>query len=101
MRNRLLAIFCFAAIGFAIAGVFYSWWTFHDFTKPMSTADGAMAAANLVLCPPTLIFAACIDCEYGTADGLVTHLIVVELLNAALYAIIGAAFYRKSAKLKL
>jgi hypothetical protein len=100
MWNRLLVISCCAALGFAIAGGFYAWWTVHDYTKPLSAVDGVVMAANLVLCPPTLIFALCIDCEYGTPAGVSTQLVVVGLLNAVLYALIGGTFYKKIRKLR-
>jgi hypothetical protein len=48
----------------------------------------------VILCPPILLFIWCIDCEYGTPAGVEVNLIVVGLLNAALYAMIGIAVVR-------
>jgi hypothetical protein len=85
------AIVAFAVLGFAITAGFYVFGTYLDYTKPSGPLELVMAVANVVLCPPTLIFAACIDCEYGTPAGLVTNLITVGLLNAGLYAAVGMA----------
>lgn len=57
-----------------------------------------MTVLNLVLCPPVMVFASCIDCEYGTPAGLETNLMVVGLLNAALYATIAAGVSGKKSK---
>ena len=91
MHKERRTIFGFALIGFAITAGFCALFTYHDYTKPFGPMDGVLTVANVILCPPTLIFAACIDCEYGTSAGLVTNLITVGLLNAGLYAAIGTA----------
>jgi hypothetical protein len=36
-----------------------------------------------------------IDCEYGTPAGIEVNLIIVGLLNAALYAMVGTALARR------
>jgi hypothetical protein len=91
MRKQWKTIVGFAVLGFAITAGFYVFGTYQDYTKPSGPLELVMAVANVILCPPTLIFAACIDCEYGTSAGLVTNLITVGLLNAGLYAAIGMA----------
>lgn len=78
-----------AVLGFAVTACFYLIGTYHDYTKPFTLLDAVLGFADLILCPPALLFAWCIDCEYGTPAGLVTNLIIVGLLNTALYAAIG------------
>ena len=56
----------------------------HDYAKPFGRLDFVLYAANVILCPPILLFIWCIDCEYGTPAGFQTNLIIVGLLNAAL-----------------
>lgn len=78
-----------AMLGFAVTAFFYLIGTYHDYMKPFTRLDAVLGLANLVLCPPALLFAWCIDCEYGIPAGLVTNLMIVGLLNAWLYATIG------------
>ena len=81
----------FAAVGFAITVCFYVLWTYHDYGKTFGPLDFVLYAANVILCPPILLFSLCIDCEYGTPAGVEANLITVGLLNTALYAMIGIA----------
>lgn len=57
-----------------------------------------LVVTNVVLCPPVLLFVWCIDCEYGTSAGLLVNLILVGLLNAALYATIAVTVSRRREK---
>jgi hypothetical protein len=91
MRKRWKTIVGFAVLGFAITAGFYAIGVYHDFTKPFGLLDDAWVIANIILCPPILLFAGCIDCEYGTPAGLEVNLVIVGLLNAALYALLGLA----------
>lgn len=59
--------------------------------KDFGPLDFVLYAANVILCPPILLFSLCIDCEYGTPAGVEANLITVGLLNTALYAMIGIA----------
>jgi len=86
MRERWKTIAVFALLGFAITASFYVLNTYHDYTKSPGPLDLLSYAANVILCPPILLFAWCIDCEYGTPAGITTNLIIVGLLNAAFYA---------------
>ena len=97
MREAWKTVAGFAALGFAIAACFYVLWTYHDYAKAFGPFDWVLLAANVILSPPILLFSWCIDCEYGTPAGVQTNLIIVGLLNAALYAMIGigVARYRK------
>ncbi len=49
----------------------------------------------LFVVPPVLLFIWCIECEYGTSGGLLINLILVGLLNAALYAAIAISVFRR------
>jgi hypothetical protein len=94
MRERWKTIALFALLGFAITACFYALNTYHDYTESPGPLDLVLDAANVILCPPILLFVWCIDCEYGTPAGVATNLIIVGLLNAALYAMIGLAAVR-------
>ena len=91
MGKRWKTIVAFAVLGFAITAGFYIFGVYRDYTKPAGVLDIVAAIANIILCPPVLLFAWCIDCEYGTPAGLVVNLAIVGLMNAALYAAIGLA----------
>jgi hypothetical protein len=94
MREWWKTIGGLAALGFAITASFYVVNTYHDYAKSLGPLDFLLFAANVILCPPILLFIWCIDCEYGTPAGVEVNLIVVGLLNAALYAMIGIAVVR-------
>lgn len=96
MRERWKTIGVFALLGFAVTACFYVLNTYHDYTKSPGPLDLVLYAANIILCSPILLFAACIDCEYGTPAGVATNLIIVGLLNAALYATLATAVVRRS-----
>jgi hypothetical protein len=57
----------------------------------MNGRDATAMLVSLILCPPQLLFAFCIDCEVIGWDGLVQYAIV-GFFNAALYAVVGAIF---------
>ena len=96
IRARWKIIAGFAVLGFAVTACFYALNTYHDYTKPFGSLDAVSGLANMILCPPVLLFVWCIDCEYGTPAGLQIFLIMVGLLNAALYAAIGMAIIRRN-----
>jgi hypothetical protein len=95
MGKRWKTIVGFAVLGFAITAGFYVLFVYKDYTKPFELQDVALVLVNIILCPPLLVFAWCIDCEYGTPAGLEVNLVIVGLLNAALYAVIGFAVARR------
>jgi hypothetical protein len=70
MGKRWKTIVGFAVLGFAITAGFYVLYAYKDYTKPFGFLDAVLGIANLILCPPVLLFAWCIDCEYGTPPGL-------------------------------
>lgn len=89
MRKPWKTIVAFALLGLAIAAVSYAHAAFFDYTKPMNVFDFARIFVSVILCPPQLLFAACIDCEVIGWDGFIMYSIIGGL-NAALYAAIGA-----------
>jgi hypothetical protein len=99
MRRGWKTIIGFALLGLAIAAICYAYAAFYDYTKPMNGFDFALVAISMVLCPPQLLFAACIDCEVIGRGGLIMYSIV-GVLNAALYAAVGSvvAYPRKKSE---
>ena len=89
MRRPLVFIASFALSGFLIAAAIYGYYSyFYDFTK--TTALGVVTdIVTLILCPPSLLSLACIDCEVGTGAGLVWFSFIA-LVNGGLYAGIAA-----------
>lgn len=80
----------FALLGLLIAYASYACEAFHDYSKPETEFHLASGVISVILCPPELILMACIDCETPTGrDGFATYS-MIGLLNAALYALIGA-----------
>jgi hypothetical protein len=90
MRSGWKTIIGFALLGLAIAAVCYAYAAFFDYTKPMNALRFAIIVISMILCPPQLLFAACIDCEVFGRGGFIMYSII-GVLNAALYAAIGSA----------
>jgi hypothetical protein len=95
MRERWKTISGFAVLGFAITSCFYVFNTYHNYPNTAGPLGLMLDVANVILCPPILLFMWCIDCEYGTPAGIEVNLIIVGLLNAALYAMVGTALARR------
>ncbi len=95
MRARWKTIGGFAVLGFAITACFYVFNSYRDYSNSAGPLDLVLFAANVILCPPILLFIWCIDCEYGTPAGVEVNLIIVGLLNGALYAMVAIAFARR------
>jgi hypothetical protein len=89
MRRRWKTIIGCALLGLAIAAVCYAYAAFFDYAKPMNGFGFAIIVISMILCPPQLLFAACIDCEVFGRGGFIMYSIV-GVLNAALYAAIGS-----------
>lgn len=85
-------------LGFAVPAGFYAWWAAQDPNIPMTPSGFLIAILNLILCPPVLLFSSCIDCEYGTPDGLVALVFIPGVLNALLYGVIGEVVAEKILK---
>ncbi|HXQ25102.1 MAG TPA: hypothetical protein VN822_01730 [Candidatus Acidoferrales bacterium] len=89
MRKPWQVISGFAVLGLLIAAATYGWSAVHDYTKPMSSVDLLVGIASFILCPPSLLFATCVDCEVIGWGGFYIFA-TIGMLNAALYAAIGA-----------
>jgi hypothetical protein len=95
MREWWKTIGGFAVLGFAITAGFYVLNTYRGYPSSAGSLDVVLYAANVILCPPILLFTWCIDCEYGTPAGVEVNPIMVGLLNGALYAVVAAAIARR------
>jgi len=93
MRQPWKIITSFAVFGLVVAAVSYAYAAFDNYTGPMNGFRFAFWTASMILCPPQFLFIGCIDCEVIGTDGLIMYSIV-GLLNAALYAAVGAMFVR-------
>jgi hypothetical protein len=82
-------VFGFALLGLAVAGVCYAFAALHDYSKPWTGLDSSLTLLSVIVCPPQLIFAFCIDCEVVGWNGFVQYAII-GLLNTALYVAVGA-----------
>jgi hypothetical protein len=99
MRKAWRTVTALALLGFAINAGFYGYaCLFFHFANP-SRLDLVVTTANMVLSPPVLLFIWCIDCEAGTWAGFTVFLIAAGVLNAGLYATIGAAVTRRQVRL--
>jgi hypothetical protein len=56
MRAQWKTVAGFAVLGFAITVCFYVLWTHHDYAKSFGRLDFVLYAANVILCPPILLF---------------------------------------------
>jgi hypothetical protein len=80
----------FAAVGF---GIFVVWVVYQMLTdpSPWSQLNNILSIIFMILCPPVLLTFPLIDVEIGDG-GSYAIWTVVALLNAGLYAVIGAAY---------
>ena len=86
-----------ATLGLAVtaAGYMYALEVFH-WNAP-TQLDITVTFVSVILCPPSLLFAWCIDCEVGTNSGVAIYFLS-GVLNAVLYGLVGAWFgYRRKA----
>ena len=88
MNKRWKTIVGFALLGLVIAAISYAYAASYDYAKPMNGLRFATMIVSLILCPPQLLFAACIDCEVIGRGGFIMYSII-GALNAVLYAAIG------------
>src|SRR5262249_18213792 len=84
-------ITAFAVFGLIVAAAAYAYAARDDYTKPMSGFRYAVTTTSIILCPPQLLFTFCIDCEAIGWGGFIMYS-MIGVLNAALYAVIGAIF---------
>ncbi len=99
MAKSWKTIMGFSLLGLAIAAVLYVRVQFYDYSKPPDLKDLGLGIASLVVCPPTLLLLICIDCVVTGWSGLIIFSII-GLLNAAIYAGIGAIVVRRRNKIK-
>ncbi len=92
MSKDRSTILRFAAVGFGIVVV---WVVYHILTdpSPWSQLNNLLSVIFMILCPPILLTFPLFDVEIGTV-GFSVLCTLVALLNAALYAVIGAAYVR-------
>jgi hypothetical protein len=88
VHNRWKTVVGFALLGLAIAAISYAYAASCDYAKPMNGLMLATTTVSVILCPPQLLFASCIDCEVIGRGGFIMYSII-GVLNAALYAAIG------------
>jgi hypothetical protein len=88
MREPWRTVIGSALLGLATAGAAYAYAAFFDYTKPIAGPELVAWLISVILCPPQLIFATCIDCEVVGRNGFVMYSIV-GILNTILYALIG------------
>jgi len=74
-----------ALLGLVVAGACYAYAGIYVPSKP---SDFGLLVVSLIVCPPQLIFVACLDCDAVGWNGLILYTII-GVLNALLYAIIG------------
>jgi len=93
-RERWQIVAGFALLGLAVAGAWYAYWAFYDYSKPENSLRFVLMIASEILCPPQLLFLICIDCEVIGWNGLFVYSII-GVLNAILYAIVGFVFVQR------
>jgi hypothetical protein len=84
-------IFRFAGGGFGIAVIFVILQVLMDSLPPGTTLSNLVFGTCMILCPPSWLMIPLIDVETGTG-GFYVIWVVLALLNAGLYAVIGTAY---------
>jgi len=92
MTKDRCVILQFAAIGFAVAAAIVVHSVFTD-SSPPPPPNIPLLVAMIILCPPSLLGIACIDCEIGTG-GFYFVWFFVGVFNFVLYGVVGAAYLR-------
>ena len=90
VSNDRRTILRFAAVGFGITVVFVGFQMLME-PSPWSPLNNILSATFMILCPPVLLTFPLLDVEIGTG-GFYVLWMVVALLNAGLYLVIGAAY---------
>jgi len=89
MRRGWKTTIGFALLGLATAAICYAWAAFYDYAEPVNGLRLAVFIISIILCPPQLLFAGCVDCEVIGRGGFIMYSII-GVLNAALYAAVGS-----------
>jgi hypothetical protein len=82
-------ILYFVAIGLVLAMILYLLWSVPTVGGRIGAQDNALMTILSFLCPGTLVFLMCIDCEIGSSPGLFFFLIIAGV-NVFAYGAIGA-----------
>ena len=96
MSKDRRTIFRFAAVGLGINVVWIVYQMLAN-PSPWSSLNNLLSVIFMILCPPVLLTFPLIDVEIGTGGSYVVWM-VVALLNAALYGVIGSAYVRMRKK---
>ena len=92
MRKDRSAVLRFAVVGFGIAVVFVGFQMLMN-PSPWSPLNSILGTIFMILCPPVLLTFPLLDVKVETG-GLYFLWTLVALLNAVLYAVMGAAYVR-------
>jgi len=90
MSKEWRTILGFAALGLGITAVFVAYQVLTD-SSPPRPPNTLMYLIFMILCPPSFLTIPLIDVEIGS-EGFYPVWTIVALINAALYAVIGAAY---------
>jgi hypothetical protein len=88
MRKDWKIIFGFVVLGFAVTTFVVAYQVLTN-SYPPSDLSMPVFVAFIILCPPSLLTVPFIDAEVGTG-GFYFIWFFVGLINAALYAVVGA-----------
>lgn len=97
MSKDGFTIFRFAAVGFGIAALFVFLQVLMDPLPPGNSLSLWVTGTFMILCPPSWLTIPLIDVETGTS-GFYGMWVVLALLNAGLYAVVGSAYVRMRQK---
>jgi hypothetical protein len=92
MTKDRRVILQFAAIGFTVAAAIVLYSVLTD-SSPPPPPNIPLVVAIMILCPPSLLGIACMDCEIG-AGGFYFVWFFVGVFSFVLYGIVGAAYLR-------
>jgi len=97
MKNYWLRTGTFAMVGLLVTVISYLYLLYVFNWHSPTQLDIRVGWASTILCPPSLLFSWCIDCEVGTAGGVVAYRIS-GFLNAILYGLIGSWLKRRETR---
>jgi len=90
-------ILTFALVGLGITVVFIAFQMLMVEHSPWFTLNNILSAMFMIFCPPAVLTFPLLDVEIGSG-GFYFLWMVVALLNAAVYAVIGTAYVRRRQK---
>jgi hypothetical protein len=80
----------FAFLGLTLAAACYLYSVIFAYTLAMNALTTVLTIISVVLCPPQLLFATCIDCSALGREGFIMWAII-GIGNTLLYAVLGGA----------